>query len=76
MSDKKEIEVHKKSPANTMVVGALVGAGAGLVAALLIQRRAKKQERESILTVSEGIQLGLLVFGLFRAISAMGADEK
>ena len=76
MSDKKDIEVHKKSSTNTILVGALVGAGAGLVAALLIQRRAKKQERDTMLTMSEGIQLGLLVFGLFRAISAMGADEK
>ncbi len=76
MANKKEIEVHKKSSANTLVVGALVGASAGLVAAMLIQRRAKKQERESLLTMSEGIQLGLLIFGLFRAISALGADEK
>ena len=76
MAQKHEIEVHKKSSANTIVIGALVGAGAGLVAAMLIQRRAKKQERETMLTMSEGIQLGLLVFGLFRAISAMGADEK
>ena len=76
MAEKKEIEVHKKSSANTLVVGALVGAGAGLIAAMLIQRRAKKQARESMLTMSEGIQLGLLVFGLFRAISSIGDDEK
>ena len=76
MANKKEIEVHKKSSPNTLVVGALVGASAGLVAAMLIQRRAKKQEREALLTVSEGIQIGLLIFGLFRAISALGADEK
>ena len=76
MAEKKEIEVHKKSSANTLVVGARVGAGAGLIAAMLIQRRAKKQARESMLTMSEGIQLGLLVFGLFRAISSIGDDEK
>ena len=76
MSQKNEIVVHKKSSANTLAVGALVGAGAGLMAAMLIQRRAKKHERETMLTLSEGIQLGLLVFGLFRAISAMGTDEK
>jgi gas vesicle protein len=76
MSHKKEIEVHKKSSTNTLLVGALMGAGAGLVAAMLIQRRAKKQERESMLTVSEGIQLGLLIFGLFRAISSLGDSDK
>jgi hypothetical protein len=76
MAHKKEIVVRKGSPTNTLAVGALLGAGAGLVAAMLLQRRAKKQEREAMITVSEGIQLGLLIFGLFRAISALGDDDK
>jgi hypothetical protein len=76
LKHKNEIEVHKRTSPNTMVVGALVGAGAGLIAAMLLQRRAKKQERESMITASEAVQLGLLVFGLFRAISALGDDEK
>jgi gas vesicle protein len=76
MVQKKEIEIRKASPANTMVIGALVGAGAGIIAAMLIHRRAKKQERETMITASEAIQLGLLIFGLFRAISALGDDDK
>jgi hypothetical protein len=75
MSSKKEIEVRKSSPVNTVAIGALVGAGAGVIAAMLLHRRAKKQQRESMITASEAIQLGLLVFGLFRAISALGDDE-
>ncbi|MCX6066577.1 MAG: hypothetical protein NT121_12605 [Chloroflexi bacterium] len=75
MSPKDEIEVRKASPANTMVIGALVGAGAGVVAAMLLHRRAKKQERESTITASEAIKIGLLVFGLFRAISSLGDDD-
>ena len=75
LKHKSEIVVHKKTSSNTMVVGALVGAGAGLIAAMLLQRRAKKQERESMITASEAVQLGLLVFGLFRAISALGDDD-
>ncbi len=76
MAAKKEIEIHKTSSTNTVMVGALVGAGAGVIAALLLHRRAKKQQRESMITASEAIQLGLLVFGLFRAISALGDDDK
>ena len=79
MAHKREKETKiQKTPrrSNTMVVGALVGAGAGLVAAMLLQRRAKKQERETMITASEAIQLGLLIFGLFRAISALGDDDK
>ena len=76
MSQKKEIEVRKSSSNTTIAVGALVGAGVGVVAAMLIRRRAKKQERDSMITASEAIQLGLLIFGLFRAISSLGDDDK
>ena len=75
MAPKKEIEVRKTTSPNTIAVGALVGAGAGVIAAMLLRRRAKKHERENMITPTEAIQLGLLIFGLFRAISAMGADD-
>jgi len=75
MSPKNEIEKSKASSTRPVLVGALVGAGAGMVAAMLLSRRAKKQERETMITASEGIQLGLLIFGLFRAISALGDDD-
>ncbi|HEY3312729.1 MAG TPA: hypothetical protein VGK00_13895 [Anaerolineales bacterium] len=76
MPHKKEIEIRKNPSSRTMVVGALMGAGAGLIAAMLLQRRARKQERESMINASEAIQLALLIFGLFRAISALGDDDK
>ena len=75
MTPKDEIVVRKASPANSIVIGALAGAGAGVIAAMLLHRRAKKQERESMITATEAIQLGLLVFGLFRAIAALGDDD-
>jgi gas vesicle protein len=75
MTPKNEIEVRKASPANPIVIGALAGAGAGVIAAMLLRRRAKKQDRESMITATEAIQLGLLVFGLFRAIAALGDDD-
>lgn len=75
MSRKEEIELRKSPSSKTLLVGALVGAGAGLVAAMLLRRRAEKQERDSTVTAGEAIKLGLLIFGLFRAISALGDDE-
>jgi gas vesicle protein len=71
----EEIELRRNSPAKTLLTGALVGAGAGLVAALLLRRRAKKQGRDNTITAGEAIKIGLLVFGLFRAITALGDDE-
>ncbi len=76
MSDKKEIQLPKNSASRAIIIGALFGSGAGIIAAMLLNRRAKKQERESMITPSEAIQLGLLIFGLFRAISALGEDDK
>jgi gas vesicle protein len=54
--------------------GAMLGALIGLVAALLITRRAEKNERETAITTGEGIKIGALVFGLLRAIASLGDD--
>ena len=54
--------------------GALVGAMIGLVAAMLIDRRAKNNGSETAITAGEGVKLGVLVFGLLRAIASLGDD--
>ena len=54
--------------------GALIGAITGLIAAMLINRRAEKNESETAITAGEGIKLGVLVFGLLRAIASLGDD--
>jgi gas vesicle protein len=58
-----------------LLFGALIGAATGLVAALMLQRRAEKTGSEITLSTGEGIQLGVMIMGLLRAISALG-DEK
>lgn len=57
-----------------IVGGALIGAVTGLVAAILITRRAENTERETAITSGEGLKLGVLVFGLLRAIASLGDD--
>ena len=58
----------------TIFFGTLIGAVTGLVAALLLSRRAEKNERETAITTGEGLKLGVLVFGLLRAIASLGDD--
>ena len=58
----------------TLLLGALAGAFTGLIAAMLLNRRAEKGEKESALTAGEGMKLGVLVFGLLRAIASLGDD--
>ena len=54
--------------------GALLGAIIGLIAAMIINRRAENNESETAITAGEGIKLGVLVFGLLRAIASLGDD--
>lgn len=58
----------------TIFFGALIGAATGLVAAILLTRRAEKNKRETAITTGEGLKLGALVFGLLRAIASLGDD--
>ena len=62
----------KKS--STILFGTLIGAVTGLVAAMLLTRRAEKTDSEVAITTGEGLKLGVLVFGLLRAIASLG-DE-
>ncbi|HET9913272.1 MAG TPA: hypothetical protein VFQ13_15355 [Anaerolineales bacterium] len=58
-----------------LLFGALIGAATGLIAAMMLQRRAEQAGTEITFSTGEGIQLGVMVMGLLRAISALG-DEK
>jgi hypothetical protein len=60
----------------TIFLGILIGAATGLLAALLLNRRAVNDERTTAITAGEGLKLGALVFGLLRTISTLGEDEQ
>jgi len=59
-----------------LIFGALIGAATGLVAAMMLQRRAQQTGNEITLTTSDGIQIGVLVMGLLRAVAAQGDREE
>jgi len=58
-----------------LLFGALIGDVTGLAAALILQRRAEQTGNEISLSTGEGIQLGVMVMGLLRAISSLGDDK-
>jgi hypothetical protein len=58
-----------------LLLGALIGAATGLVAALMLQRRAEQTGQEISLSAGDGIQLGVLVMGLLRAVAALADRE-
>jgi gas vesicle protein len=59
-----------------LLLGVLIGAATGLVAALMLQRRAEKKGTEITLSTGEGIQLGVMIMGLLRAILSLGDNDK
>ena len=58
-----------------LLFGALIGAATGLIAAMILQRRAERTGTDISLSAGEGVQLGVMIMGLLRAIAALG-DEK
>ena len=58
-----------------LILGALIGAATGLVAALMLQRRAERAGTEIALSTGEGIQIGMMVLGLIRAVAGLADRE-
>jgi hypothetical protein len=58
----------------TLFLGALIGAVTGLMAAMLLTRRAERNESSTAITTGEGLKIGVLVIGLLRAIASLGDD--
>jgi hypothetical protein len=58
-----------------LLIGALAGAATGIVAAMMLQRRAERTGTEISLSAGESIQLGMMVLGLVRAVAALADRE-
>lgn len=58
-----------------LLIGALAGAAMGVVAAMMLQRRAEQTGTEISLSTGEGIQLGMMALGLIRAVAGLADKE-
>jgi len=72
---KYHLAIRNSWKTRTIVSGALIGAVAGLAAAVLLTRRAEREGRETAISAGEGVQLGMLVFGLLRTIASLGSEK-
>ncbi len=59
----------------TLLTGALIGAFTGLIAAMLLSRRAERDKKSTAITAGDGMKIGVLIFGLLRAIASLGDDK-
>ena len=58
-----------------LLIGALAGAAMGVVAAMMLQRRAEQAGTDITLSTGEGIQLGMMALGLIRAVAGLADKE-
>lgn len=58
-----------------LLIGALAGAAMGVIAAMMLQRRAEQAGTDITLSTGEGIQLGMMALGLIRAVAGLADKE-
>ena len=60
----------------TLIIGALLGAISGAVAAYIIIQRAEENQQTPKLTAGDGVKVGLGVLGVLRLLSDVGTQRK
>jgi len=56
----------------TLLVGAFVGAIAGIAAAMIVVERARRENTQPSMSPGDGVKVGLGVLGLMRLIADLG----
>lgn len=64
------MEKNKNWKTKAFILGGVIGAAAGVLAAFILVKRAEKEEALPRLTAGEGIELGLGLLGLLRLVSS------
>ncbi len=59
----------------TLVTGGLLGAFAGLLAALLMVKKSETTQTQPQLTTSDGVKIGIGILGLIKLITDLGTSK-
>lgn len=70
----KAVSNNENWKLRTIVIGTVVGAVTGLIAAFLLSKRAEQKGEHLSISSGEGLKLGVLIAGLLRSILTLGED--
>lgn len=59
-----------------LIIGAIIGAAAGIVAGLLFVQRAQETQQTPRLSAGDGVKVGVGVVSLLKLISDLGSSKK
>ena len=59
----------------TLLIGAIVGAVTGVIAAMVIVQRADESKQTPRITAGDGVKVGLGVLGVLRMLADMGSKK-
>ncbi len=59
----------------TIIIGAVLGAAAGLIAAYILLQRASESQQAPKLNAGDGVKVGLGILGVLRLISDIGTKK-
>ena len=64
----EEIKKNDSSGTKILLVGALIGAVAGIGTAYLLKQNAEREGEELAISTGQGLKLGLLILGTLRQV--------
>lgn len=67
----KEQKTEGGNASLVYILGGIIGGLAGVFAAKILLERARDENREGLLSIREGAQLGAMLLGLIRGISKL-----
>lgn len=63
--------MQSDNKSKVLIVGGILGAVIGVIAAGMLLRAADENQGETALTAGKGLQIGMLVLGLLRQITSL-----
>lgn len=69
------MEEQQNWKSRTLLIGAVVGALAGVIGAYILVQQAEQNQKKPKLTAGEGVKVGIGLLGLLRMVAELGSKR-